>query len=179
MDIKPNYTHSKFGTFMFNCCAKWTKFIIKHRWLYYFLIFTWGLPVVLVGLIISFVLLIAKIFNHNIKFFKFCWIYGIKIGPDYWGGFSAGITFLRDKKSGDGINAHEFGHSIAQLSWMGIFALFLIYIPSIYRYWVRAIHPKKQFKPYDSFWGEDSATVCGRYATEFITQAPAKKSSND
>ena len=31
LDIKPAYEHSKFGTFMFNLCAKWTKFLVKHK----------------------------------------------------------------------------------------------------------------------------------------------------
>ena len=36
-DIIPHYKHSKIGNFMFFICAKATKFLIKHRLLYYFL----------------------------------------------------------------------------------------------------------------------------------------------
>jgi len=172
--LKPRYEHTKFGNFMFKLCAKWTQFVIKHRWLYYLVLFTWGLPIVLFGLLVSFGLLIAKIFNHKIKFFKFGWIYGIKIGADYWGGFSAGITFLRDQKSNDRLSMHEFGHTFQLI--LGIFALFLIYIPSIYRYWIRTIKPNKKFKPYDSFWGEDSASVCGEFAAKYINNKKLKNS---
>ena len=31
MDIKPRYDHTAFGNFMFNLCAKTTKFLLKHR----------------------------------------------------------------------------------------------------------------------------------------------------
>jgi len=30
-DIVAKYKHGKYGTFMFNLCAKWTKFLVKHR----------------------------------------------------------------------------------------------------------------------------------------------------
>lgn len=41
-DIKAQYKHTKVGQMLFDMCARWTKFVLKHRWLYYVLAFTWG-----------------------------------------------------------------------------------------------------------------------------------------
>ena len=62
MEIKPCYEHSKIGNFMFNLCAKWTKFVLKHRWLYYLMACTWGIIMTAIGLIITLILGLIKIF---------------------------------------------------------------------------------------------------------------------
>ena len=56
---------------MFSLCAKWTKFIVKHRFLYYLLNYTWGILMVIAGLATTLVLAIAKLFNKDIKFQKY------------------------------------------------------------------------------------------------------------
>ena len=179
IDIKPAYGHTKFGTFMFNVCAKWTKFLIKNRWLYYLLACTWGVLMTLLGLLISGVLGIVKIFDKKIKFEKFYWIYDIKVGPDWWGGFECGLNFLRDHKSDDDyINNHEFGHGF-QNCLLGPLFIFLVAIPSAARYWYQEIRSKKgkDNKPYDGIWFEDAATQCGSYAVAYIQAKSSEKAA--
>lgn len=53
----------------------------------------------LIGVIITGILGIAKLFGANITFKKVGLIYGIKVGPDYWGGCEMGLMFMRDQKS--------------------------------------------------------------------------------
>ena len=169
MEIKARYEHTKYGNFMFNLCRKGTLFLSKHRFLYYLLNFTWGILGIILGLIVTVGLGIAKIFNHKIKFEKFDWVYCIKVSPDYWGGFEAGCCFVRDLKSSESVNRHEFGHSF-QNAILGPFMILLVSIPSAIRYWYQAIREKKgkENKPYDSFWAEDSATTCGTYVHDLL-----------
>ena len=169
LKIKPQYEHTKVGLFMFNLCAWFTEFLIKHRWLYYILACTWGILSTFIGILITGVLALAKAFSANITFFHFNWIYGIRVGSDFWGGLGLGLMFCRDQKSGDNsyINDHEFGHTF-QNCLFGIFLPFVVAMPSTIRFWHRKIRARKgkQNKPYDSIWFEDSATQCGKYAVE-------------
>jgi len=171
-EIKSQYEHSKAGTFMFNLCANWTAFIVKHKWLFYLLSLTWGILMTIFGTLITVVFAIAKIFDKKITFFKYYWVYGIKVGPEYWGGMESGLMFIRDHKSSDRyINDHEFGHMICQNCLFGPLAIFMCFLPSATRYWYQEIRSRKglQNKPYDSIWFEDAATMCGRYAVEKLT----------
>ena len=70
-DIQPKYKHTKFGNFMFFLCAKTTKFLTKVRPLYYILACIWGILMTVIGLLITLVLGIVKIFNKNIHFEKY------------------------------------------------------------------------------------------------------------
>lgn len=170
MEIKPQYEHSKFGNFMFNLCTRATKVLVKHTWLYYLLAFTWGIILTTIGLLISAVFGIAKIFDKSIEFKKYYLSYGIDCGPKYWGGMSMGIMFCRDHGSSiESINPHEFGHTF-QYCILGPFAPFLVNIPSGIRYWAMTFWPKKNWKPYDAMWFEDAATQCGDYAIWYLTQ---------
>ena len=171
MEIKPLYEHSKVGSFMFNLCAKWTKFILKHRWLYYFMACTWGVIMTILGLIITLILAIVKIFiPKKIIFKQFYWIYSITVGPEWWGGCEMGLMFLRDHNSSvNYINPHEFGHTF-QNCLLGPLFPFMVAIPSAIRYWLREIFPKKIWAPYDSAWFEDAATQCGVYAVRILSQ---------
>ena len=86
-----------------------------------------------IGILITGVLAIVKVFGANITFFPFYWIYGIKVGPDFWGGFEMGLMFCRDQKSSDSfINDHEWGHTF-QNCLLGIFFPFVVAIPSAIR----------------------------------------------
>lgn len=173
IDIKARYSHSYLGTLLFNLSAKVTKFLLKHRALYYILICTWGLPYVifsgLLYIVLGFCSLLPFKFSKRISFSTYYWIGCIKVGKDYWGGLEAGLTFLRDQKSSVSVNKHEFGHTF-QYAWLGPFALFLVMLPSAIRYWYQAFRSKKGLsnKPYDSAWFEDSATQCGTYAVEYL-----------
>ena len=171
MEIKPLYEHSKVGSFMFNLCAKWTKFILKHRWLYYFMACTWGIIMTILGCLITIILAIVKIFiPKKIIFKRYYWIYSITVGPEWWGGCEMGLMFLRDHNSSvNYINPHEFGHTF-QNCLLGPLFPFMVAIPSAIRYWLREIFPKKIWAPYDSAWFEDAATQCGIYAVKILSQ---------
>lgn len=171
MEIKPHYEHSKIGSFMFNLCAKWTKFILKHRWLYYFMACTWGIIMTILGCLITIILAIVKIFiPKKIIFERYYWIYSITVGPEWWGGCEMGLMFLRDHNSSvNYINPHEFGHTF-QNCLLGPLFPFMVAIPSAIRYWLREIFPKKMWAPYDSAWFEDAATQCGVYAVRILSQ---------
>ena len=171
MEIKPLYEHSKVGSFMFNLCAKWTKFILKHRWLYYFMACTWGIIMTILGCLITIILAIVKIFiPKKIIFKRYYWIYSITVGPEWWGGCEMGLMFLRDHNSSvNYINPHEFGHTF-QNCLLGPLFPFMVAIPSAIRYWLREIFPKKIWAPYDSAWFEDAATQCGIYAVRILSQ---------
>ena len=171
MEIKPLYEHSKVGSFMFNLCAKWTKFILKHRWLYYFMACTWGIIMTILGCLITIILAIVKIFiPKKIIFKRYYWIYSITVGPEWWGGCEMGLMFLRDHNSSvNYINPHEFGHTF-QNCLLGPLFPFMVAIPSAIRYWLREIFPKKMWAPYDSAWFEDAATQCGVYAVRILSQ---------
>lgn len=171
MEIKPLYEHSKVGSFMFNLCAKWTKFILKHRWLYYLMACTWGIIMTILGLIITLILGIVKIFiPKKVIFKRYYWIYSITVGPEWWGGCEMGLMFLRDHNSSvNYINPHEFGHTF-QNCLLGPLFPFIVAIPSAIRYWLREIFPKKIWAPYDSAWFEDVATQCGVYAVRILSQ---------
>lgn len=172
MEIKNQYEHSKFGMFMFNLCANWTKFILKHKVLYYILSFTWGIIMTLIGSLVTAAIWIAKLFGLKAEIKKYYWGYDISVGPEYWGGCTLGIMFLRDWKSSiKYINDHEFGHTLQNCLLGPLFPL-LVAIPSATRYWYQTIRENKgkDNVPYDSVWFEDAATQCGNYAVEFLSQ---------
>lgn len=160
--IHPAYTHTKVGTFLFYLCARWTEFLVNHRWLYYILACTWGIVMTIVGLLVSGVIAIAKIFlKDKIIFAPYHWVYSISTGPKYWGGLEFGLCFLRDRSSSGSIDAHEFGHTFQNILFGPLF-IFLVWIPSACWFWSQST------KPYDSMWFEDAATQCGRYASKFL-----------
>lgn len=167
MEIKPQYEHTKIGTFLFNSTAKMTMFIVKHRLLYYFLSFTWGIIMTLISLLVTVVLFIPSLFTKKIQFHRYGWIYYVKLGK-YWGGFETGIMFLRDWESDeDYINCHEFGHTMQNILF-GPLDPFISTIPSVIHYWLSELFPKYGAKPYAALWFEDSADQCGKWAYEYI-----------
>lgn len=125
--------------------------------LYYILSFTWGLPLNLIGGIVSIILLML---GYRPK--KFGWCYYFEIGHG-WGGCELGLVFLCAKNSTERIKAHEFGHSI-QNCFFGFLMPFIICIPSAIRYWYREwkkAHGKSNLPLYDSIWFEGQATRLG------------------
>ena len=165
-DIKAAYEHTKAGTLLFSLCAKWTKFLVKHRWLYYLTASVWGVIMTLIGLFVSGILAVVKFVTRDeikITFRPFHWIYSISVGSNCWGGLSLGLCFLRDHKTWGGrLNAHEFGHTFQNCLFGPIFP-FIVWIPSVIWYW------SGSKKPYDSMWFEDAATQCGLYAVKALT----------
>ena len=130
--------------------------------LFYFLSFTWGLPMTIIGLIVGLVLIIA-----GFKPKKYGYCLHFEIG-DNWGGLEFGIVFLTNKTPPEHTKMHEHGHSIQNCYW-GFLMPFVVCIPSMIRYWYRELkYRRKGLTPpteYDSIWFEGDATKRG---TEFI-----------
>lgn len=172
-EIKAAYKHTQAGTLLFNMCAVWTKFLVKHRRLYYTFACTWGIIMTAIGLLVSGILKVVKLCSFgkiNITFQPYHWIYSISVGPDYWGGCELGLCFLRDQKSNDSIASHEFGHTFQNCLFGPLFP-FIVALPSAYRWWARELNkdPNKKFAAYDSAWFEDAATQCGLYASTYLS----------
>lgn len=165
--ITPKYEHTRIGNFLFKIGASWAYFMLDHRILYYFTSIIWNFAMTLVGTLCAAALGVAALFDNKITFHKYYWIYYIKVGPDLWGGMDASLMFLRDQKSTEEVNEHEWGHSLSQ-SFLGPLFIFLVALPSVFRWWQRWLFPKKNWKPYDAFWAEDLATQTGKYATRFL-----------
>ena len=136
--------------------------MIRNKFLFYLLSFTWGLPMTLIGCIVALVLLIA---GYKPKKWGYC--YYFEIGEN-WGGVELGMFFLTDKNPLDYTKTHEHGHAI-QNCWFGPLMPFIVCIPSATRYWYREIR-KKIGKPcttaYIDIWFEKQADQLGE---QFIT----------
>ncbi len=168
-EIKAKYKHTKVGTFLFNLCACWTKFLVKHRMLYYILACTWGAIMTVIGALVTIVLAIAMPFTSGkskIIFEPYHWIYNIKVGKRSWGGLELGLCFLTGRSS-RGVAAHEFGHTFQNCLFGPLFP-FIVSIPSAL--WYHSSKRKTKKIPYDTYWFEDAATQCGLYATSYLTR---------
>lgn len=142
---------------MINLFPDWQVIYIMSKKLYYLLSLTWGLPLNLLGGIVSLILLLK---GYKPK--KFGWCYYFEVGYG-WGGLELGLVFICAKDSSDRVKAHEFGHSI-QNCFFGFFMPFIICIPSVIRYWYRAWKislGKTNLPEYDSIWFEGQATQLG------------------
>lgn len=147
---------SKIGNMMYDFMDLTTSVVVKHKFLYYFLNFTWGILTTLCGLLISLILICC---GKKPKKFRYCWYFEV---CKHWGGLEMGTMFLRDTTSSDSINHHEFGHT-CQNAILGPFFIFLVAIPSAIRYWHQIYRESKGLtnKPYDLIWFEGSATDIG------------------
>ena len=124
--------------------------------LYYILQHTWGIIGTLIGYVCGLVFLpFAK------GTYKTGNAFTIELRQNINAGFSIGPVII----IGNGCTlflSHEYGHTIQNMI-LGPFAIILVYIPSVLRFWVR----EKQFKegyslsPYDSVWFERTATKMG------------------
>ena len=170
-EISQGYSHTKAGARLFEACAKATRFLCRHRWLYYLLTCTWGILTTICGLIAAGVMKIAEFCGAPVEVSVDGWMIKAKAGPRLWGGCSIGLVYFRDFDSSEEVDAHEFGHSF-QNCLLGPFWIFLVGIPSAVRYWIRELKYGRKGKTpptvYDAAWFEDTATQCGRYAEEAI-----------
>lgn len=118
---------------------------------------TWGLPMILLGKLVSAIL---RLCGFKPKTWAACNWYAI--GKN-WGGISIGRTIITDDEPTEDILDHEFGHSI-QNAMFGFLFPFIVAIPSVIRYWKREIDYKKgkELPPYDSIWFEGQATSLGK-----------------
>ena len=135
-----------------------------NKFLFYFLSFTWGLPMTLIGCLVAVVLLVL---GYKPKKWGWCWYF--EVGEN-WGGVELGIFFLTNKNPSVNIKNHEHGHGL-QNCVFGFLMPFIVCIPSAVRYWYREYlvlsGRKKSYElpDYDSVWFERDASTLG---TEFI-----------
>lgn len=131
-----------------------------NKFLFYLLSFTWGIPMTLIGLIVSLVLIIM---GYKPKKYGYCWHFAV---GNNWGGLELGIVFLTDKTSNVYIKDHEHGHAL-QNCYFGPLFPFVIAIPSAIRYWYREYlvrSGKKKWSElpdYYSIWFEKDASIRG------------------
>lgn len=126
---------------------------------FYFLSFTWGVIMSLIGAIAALVLLAMgyrpKIFHHLVYF---------EVGNG-WGGVNLGCFFIVQKGSPISRFQHESGHGLQNIM-LGVFMPFVISIPSAIRYWYRKYKISKglgyTLPEYNSIWFESWATSLGK-----------------
>lgn len=149
-------SYSKAGKKLYDMCMKAAIFLHKNKWLYYILMFTWGLLMSLIGLIATLCFLIGGQKPHGIYGI---WKFEVK---ERWGGADLGCMYVRDTTSTEAVDRHEVGHSY-QNCILGPLFPFIVAIPSAIRYWdrQRRIANGETLKPYDSIWFEGSATDIG------------------
>lgn len=160
---------TKLGTALYEFTNKAGKFLGNHLWLYYFLNYTWGIIMSLVGWIaLGFckMILKKKISKHGPSHY-------VIVGSN-WGGLELGQNFLIADGMGkdwtEHSKNHELGHTFQNAIYGPLF-VFLVAIPSAVRYWHQRIGRKKgkAFPSdwYDSAWFEGSATHIG---TEYMKE---------
>ena len=127
--------------------------------LYYWIQFTWGLPLNLVGMLVYFVLvrcLKCKTYKHR----KMICI----VIPISFGGLNLGM-FAIHGEGDEEVVTHEYGHSIQNLLW-GWLMPFVITIPSAIRYWNRTLSKTTPKTGYYDIWFEKQATDFGKLAEQ-------------
>ena len=135
---------------------------------FYLLSFTWGLPLTLIGFIVSLVMLCK---GHKPHRYGYCFYFEVGKG---WGGLEFGIVFLVGKSVSEHTKNHEHGHAIQNCYW-GPLMPFVICMPSAIRYWYRELkYHRKGVNPptsYDSVWFEGQAS---RWGAELIERLKKK-----
>lgn len=141
-----------------NICKKIERITLS-KTLYFILSLTWGLPLTLIGCVVSAVLMF---FGIKPKRFLYGFYFPITNGS----GFNMGPIFIVSKNPSEYLLKHEFGHSI-QNCFFGPFVFLLVVIPSVIRFWYREylVFTKQsaynELPPYDSIWFEGTATKFG------------------
>ena len=131
------------------------KHIVKNKFLFYLIQFTWGLPMNIIGALVFIILIVffkkkpKKFYNH----------YYIAVGKN-WGGLEFGVFFLCDESETESTLYHEAGHGLQNIVW-GVLFPFVIFIPSALRYWYRRLTPEKDHPDYYSIWFEKQASYWG------------------
>ena len=134
--------------------------MIRNKFLFYLLSFTWGLPMTLVGCIAAAALLMT---GHKPQKWGYCWCF--EVGKS-WGGVNLGPIIITSKNPSDYTKAHEHGHSLQNCQF-GPFMI-VISVLSMTRYWyrrIRVIIGKPDTTGYYSVWYEAQASTLGM---EFI-----------
>ena len=130
------------------------------KFLYYFLSWTWGIIMTLIGAIVTLVMILK---GRKPQKFGYC-IYTIT--KAHIGGINLGMFFVIGERQ-DWCRAHESGHSLQNILWGPLFP-FVIGLPSLircsYRNWLINTSRKlsSEMPPYDSAWFEGQATRWGQ-----------------
>lgn len=131
--------------------------------MYYFIHFTWGLLLNLIGLP-TFLFCKYILGYQSVRYRKSFEI----IIPKISSGLSLGI-FLFIGEDAQSLQPHEYGHTIQNLIW-GPLKPFVISIPSCARFWYREYlvqYKNKKYSDlpdYDAIWFEGQATNFGNRA---------------
>lgn len=135
---------------------------------FYFLSFTVGLPMTLLGAVAAILMMLT---GH--KPFKFQRCFCFRVGKH--SGFSLGCFIFVGRKCGEALLVHEFGHSIQNCMY-GPFMPFIVGLPSSVRFHYRRFCTrvlKRRFKtPYEGIWFEAEATALGK---SYIRQLNVKE----
>ena len=132
--------------------------------LFNLLSWTWGLPLTLIGYIVS--LILTALGYHSYRYRKNFWCFEL---GERWGGLNLGPFLLVQKNADYDLKNHEVGHAI-QNCLFGPFTIILVHIPSVIRYWYYELYYKKYNKypgNYYSIWFERQATEFGAKKIDF------------
>ncbi|MBP5271016.1 MAG: HAD family phosphatase [Clostridia bacterium] len=135
----------------------------RSRAVFYFLSFTWGLPVVLAGCAAAGLLFLA---GKRPKRYGWDFCFDKKVD---WG-LDMGLFFVADAAGSRRLLDHEHGHTIQNI-WLGPFMPLTVCLPSVSRFWVRRIAQRAGGRlktGYDDVWFEGSATLSGRALTDRV-----------
>lgn len=131
--------------------------VSNKKYLYFFLNFTWGLLLTLLGYFLMLILLpFGRIRRYSYTLY-------LEFNKETSWGFSIGTVFFVGKQANKYIKEHEFGHTV-QNAIFGLFMIFLVSIPSLIRFWYRNYLYSRGKCPkttYDSIWFEGSASYIG------------------
>ena len=157
------FKHHGVGLYDISKIDKFTRlgvFIKRRPLLYYILNLTWGLPLTLVGFLVTlFLLPFGKVTRYKYSYY-------ICLNRDMNAGLSIGTVFITGRYSSDNLKTHEFGHTV-QNAILGPFMLLLVSIPSLIRFWYRRLKlylkPSAVLPRYNDVWFERTATDIGNY----------------
>lgn len=131
--------------------------VSNKKYLYFFLNFTWGLLLTLLGYFLMLILLpLGRVRRYSYTLY-------FEFNKETAWGFSIGVVFFVGKQANKDIKDHEFGHTV-QNAILGPFMIFLVAIPSLVRFWYRNYLYSRGKYPkttYDSIWFEGSASYIG------------------
>jgi hypothetical protein len=148
---------------IYDILRKLGSFLVRNKFFYFLLNYTWGLPSTLLGFII---LLCVLPFGKVHIFHGYSCLY-FKFNKHLGYGFSIGTVIFVGNDYSNSLLLHEFGHTV-QNALFGPFTLFLVSIPSVIRYHIFEYyykHNKTKYSElsYDKIWFEKMATQFGYY----------------
>lgn len=135
----------------------------RRRFWFYFLSFTWGSVMTVVGVIAALALIIT---GHKPKRWGNCICFNV---GHNWGGVSFGPVMIVDDSDKEFTKWHEHGHAIQSCIFGPLFPL-VIGIPSVVRWWYRKLivmsgaKDLSELPNYYDIWFESDANFLGEQA---------------